>query len=196
MHFVVIFGPPAVGKMTVGMALCERTGFRLFHNHMTVEPILGIFPFGSPLFARLVNEFRARVIEAACEVSLPGLVFTFVWGVEREEDRQIVQEYVDIVESHGGTVSFVELTAALSERLRRDRTPLRLEHKRSKRADDSQQILLDLEGYVLNTSERVTAADQMLARHPFIRIDNTSRSPEDVADEVMSKLRLPRVGEG
>jgi hypothetical protein len=85
---------------------------------------------------------------------------------------------------------------AVEQFARRDRTPLRLEHKRSKRADDSQQILLELEGYVLNTSERVTAADQMLARHPLIRIDNTCRSPEDVADEVMSKLRLPRVAEG
>ena len=26
---MVIFGPPAVGKMTVGRAVCERTDFRL-----------------------------------------------------------------------------------------------------------------------------------------------------------------------
>ena len=111
--------------MTVGMALCERTGFKLFHNRMTVEPILKIFPFGSPAFGRLLNGFRTRIIEEACEANLPGLVFTFIWSVDLEADRQMVQEYVDIVESRGGGVSFIELTAELPERLRRDRTPLR-----------------------------------------------------------------------
>ena len=195
MHLVVIFGPPAVGKMTVGLAVRERTGFKLFHNHMTVEPILEIFPFGSAAFGRLVNGFRTRIIEEACEASLPGLIFTFVWGVDLEEDRDLVQEYINIVESWGGTVSFVELTADLVERLRRDRTPLRLEHKRSKRDADSQQIILDLERYALNTSEVPTVAEPLLARHPYIRIDNTHRSPDEVADELISALRLPRDAE-
>lgn len=38
MHLVVIFGPPAVGKMTVGHEPAKLTGFKLFHNHMSVEP--------------------------------------------------------------------------------------------------------------------------------------------------------------
>ena len=32
MHFVCVFGPPAVGKMTVGHELVRLTGFKLFHN--------------------------------------------------------------------------------------------------------------------------------------------------------------------
>jgi adenylate kinase family enzyme len=32
MHLVVIFGPPAVGKMTVGHELTKLTGYKLFHN--------------------------------------------------------------------------------------------------------------------------------------------------------------------
>lgn len=48
MELVIIFGPPAVGKMTVGHELCKATGFKLFHNHALIEPVLDIFPFGSP----------------------------------------------------------------------------------------------------------------------------------------------------
>jgi shikimate kinase len=37
MKLVILFGPPAVGKMTVGQQLANLTGFKLFHNHMTIE---------------------------------------------------------------------------------------------------------------------------------------------------------------
>ncbi len=37
---VVIFGPPAVGKMTIGRRVVELSGFRLFHNHAMIEPLL------------------------------------------------------------------------------------------------------------------------------------------------------------
>ena len=40
MKLVVIIGNGAVGKMTVGQELANITGLRLFHNHMSIEPIL------------------------------------------------------------------------------------------------------------------------------------------------------------
>lgn len=61
MTLVVIFGPPAVGKMTVGMELERLTGMRLFHNHMTVDPVLQFFPFGSEPFSKLVGKFRRQI---------------------------------------------------------------------------------------------------------------------------------------
>jgi hypothetical protein len=45
--FVFIFGPQAVGKMTVGQELAKVTGLKLFHNHMTIdllEPLFGFSP--------------------------------------------------------------------------------------------------------------------------------------------------------
>ena len=40
---VLLVGNGAVGKMTVGQELMKQTGLRLFHNHMTIEPVLEIF---------------------------------------------------------------------------------------------------------------------------------------------------------
>ena len=62
MKFIVIFGPPAVGKMSVGRELAKLTGFKLFHNHMTIELALNFFEFGHPSFGRLIGEFRRRVL--------------------------------------------------------------------------------------------------------------------------------------
>ena len=37
MKFILIFGPQAVGKMTVGQELAKITNLKLFHNHMTID---------------------------------------------------------------------------------------------------------------------------------------------------------------
>lgn len=76
-----MFGPPAVGKMTVGKELAELTGLKLFHNHMTIEPVLQLFEFGSPPFARLVRSFRNQVFEEVARSDLPGLIFTVMWSL-------------------------------------------------------------------------------------------------------------------
>ena len=36
MKFIIITGPQAVGKMTVGQELTKITGLKLLHNHMTI----------------------------------------------------------------------------------------------------------------------------------------------------------------
>ena len=45
MKLLFLIGNAAVGKMTVGQELMKRTGLRLFHNHMTIEPVLEIFGY-------------------------------------------------------------------------------------------------------------------------------------------------------
>ena len=45
MRLVVLYGPPGVGKLTVGGELATLTGFRLFHNHLTVNLATAIFPW-------------------------------------------------------------------------------------------------------------------------------------------------------
>ena len=43
MKFLLISGHMAVGKMTVGQKLAKITKLKLFHNHMTIEPVLEVF---------------------------------------------------------------------------------------------------------------------------------------------------------
>lgn len=192
-HLVVIFGPPAVGKMAVGDELCRLTGFKLFHNHMTVEPVLDIFAFGSPPYDRLVSEFRRRIIEEAAAAGLAGLVFTLVWGLDLEQDAATIESYVDIVAASGGTTSLVELYADQAVRIDRNETPLRLDRKRSKRdVEFSRRNLVELDaGYVLNTDDsHRTVAQRVLDRHAFVRIDNTHLSAADAAAEIAARLQL------
>jgi hypothetical protein len=62
MRVVFIYGPVASGKLTVARALAERTGMALFHNHLVVDAVGAVFPFGSEAFVRLREQFWLAVI--------------------------------------------------------------------------------------------------------------------------------------
>jgi len=188
MQFIVIFGPPAVGKMAVGREIEKASGVRLFHNHMTIDPVLAFFPFGSEPFMRLVGEFRNRIFQEVANSDLPGMSFTFVWNLDDPNDTAFLEHTCRLFSQRGHDVAFVELTTTLEERLVRNRGADRLDEKRSKRdLEASQRNLLDLERYRLNTDGAIALS------YPHLLIDNTSVSAKAVADRVIEWLGLPRI---
>jgi hypothetical protein len=174
--------------MTVGYEIAARTGMRLFHNHHVIEPLLEIFPFGSPPFSRLVQEFRRRVFEEAAASDLPGLVFTYVWAFDQPEDDAAVERLASIFSSRGGRVVFAELEARLEERLRRNETPLRLEKKPSKRdlVASRARLLENDQRYQLNSDGRFAG------RPDHLVIDTSDLSPDVVAERIIRHFALPR----
>ena len=83
MKLVFIIGSGAVGKMTVGQELMKITGLRLFHNHMTIEPVIEIF--GS--FNRdAVNKLRHVIFEEFAKSDNYGMIFTFMWAFDQQAD--------------------------------------------------------------------------------------------------------------
>lgn len=189
-ELLLIIGPPAVGKMTVGRAVCARTDFRLFHNHHTIEPLLEIFGFGTPAFRTLNGEFRRRVIEEAA-ANGTRLIFTLVWNVEEQEDADAVRKLIAPYADAGLPVSCVELYADLPTRLERNVGEERISHKRSKRDlawSDAHVRELDA-SYVMNTHpDRPTPADAVLADFAHLRLDNSDLTPEQSAAEITAWL--------
>jgi hypothetical protein len=181
-----VFGPPAVGKMSVGRAIADASEFRLFHNHHVLEPLLDVFDYGTPPFNQLLQEFRLRVLEEAA-LSATDLVYTLVWALDLPEDSAYLRRHLRPFVDAGERIAFVELYADLDTRLVRNRTPYRLAEKRSKRdVAWSDENVREMDRHVLNTGIRPTPADELIAAYPHLRIDNTDRSPEDVAAEVLA----------
>lgn len=176
MKFVIIFGPQAVGKMTVGQELEKRTGFKLFHNHMTIELLAPLFGF-SPVMWELVTTFRQDIFKAAAVSEMPGMIFTYVWAFDLQKDWDYIDSVCRIFEENNGEVYFVELEAELEERIERNKTPHRLEHKPTKRdiAHSEQNLKQTMEEHRLNSFEGE------LVRDNYIRINNTNLSAGEVA---------------
>jgi hypothetical protein len=182
-----VIGPGAVGKMTVGAEIARRTGFKLFHNHQTIDLLLQYFPFGSAPFGRLVGEFRRRIMEEAAGSDLPGLIFTYVWAFGHPTDEREVEGYASIFRERGGAVYYVELQAPQSVRLERDQTPFRLEQKPTKRDPEiSRRRLMDMDA-----SYQLDSGDRFAGRDDYLKIDNTMRRPAEVAELVIARFGLP-----
>ena len=192
MQLVVIFGPPAVGKMTIGRRVVERSGFRLFHNHALIEPLLEVFDYGTPPFVRLLREMRQQVVEEAA-ASGTDLVLTYVWGLELPGDVEELSQQIAAYVKRGAVVSFVELAADLQTRLERNRTEHRLAEKRSKRdLAWSDSNVRDMERHVMNTDVE-PAGDalpglRLLGQHRHYRLDTSQLTPEQSAERILEWL--------
>ena len=116
MKLVFIHGAPAVGKLTVARELAELTGFRLFHNHLTVDLVSSVFAFGSEPFVALREEIWLSTFREAARHDV-SLIFTF--NPERTVRERFIQDTLNVVGEAGGTVTFVELTCSEDELKRR-----------------------------------------------------------------------------
>lgn len=106
---IVLYGPPAVGKLTVARRLAALTGFRLFHNHLTVDLALSLFDFGTRGFRVLRATIWREAFDAAFAAGLDGVIFTF--NPEPSVDRDFVPGLLDRASQEGGRSLLVELTA-------------------------------------------------------------------------------------
>jgi hypothetical protein len=188
MKFVLIFGPQAVGKMTVGHELEKITGLKLFHNHMTIEIISPLFGYGSnsPVGRKLVNLFREKIFEEFAKSEQEGLIFTYVWAFNEKSDWNYVKKICNTFKSKGGEIIFVELEADIAERIERNKTPERLKHKPTKRnIEQSEKDLIESMG-----KYRLNSESGEIKEKNYIKIDNTKLSPEEVAKLVKETFHL------
>ena len=187
---VMIVGPPAVGKMTVGHELAARTGLRLFHNHLTIDLVLRFFGFGTPAFARLVGEFRRRIFEEVAASDLPGLIFTYVWAFDDPRDAAAVERWAAIFRDRGGRVVFAELVASQDERLRRNETEFRLAEKPFKRdlAASRRRLLED------DARHQLDSRGSFDGRPDWFRLETTELGAGEVAERIIARFELPRAG--
>lgn len=189
MRLLLIIGPPAVGKMTVGREIAARSDFRLFHNHHTIEPLVEIFGYGTAPFTVLNHEFRRRVLEEAAANNL-DLVFTLVWNLEDPADTAYVEEMVAPFDGDDSEVWVLELAADLDTRLLRNRTEHRLEAKPTKRdLEWSDSNVRGMEAHQLNTDPtRPTPADDFLCRRPYLRLDTRNLGAAEAAQIALDWL--------
>ncbi|MCA9359473.1 AAA family ATPase [Candidatus Kaiserbacteria bacterium] len=186
MKLVIIFGPQAVGKMTIGHELEKISDLKLFHNHMTIELVQPFFNYGTTEGKRLVKLFRNEIFKAVADSDQEGLIFTMIWSFNEKGDWDYIKEISEIFSSKGGEICFVELEADAEVRIERNKTEHRLAHKPTKRDIEWS------EGELLNSLDkhRLNSKEGEIESQNYIRINNNDLSPEEVAVKIKERFNL------
>ena len=169
MKLVLIVGAGAVGKMSVGQELMKITDLRLFHNHMTIEPVIDIFGYFK---GDTILKLRDIIFNDFIATNNYGMIHTLMWAFNMESDW----EYVENLVSKFDEIYCVELIASQEIRLERNKTENRLLHKPSKRdIEASNKRLLNEDIY------RLVSYEGEIPFKNYLRINNENISAKEVA---------------
>lgn len=191
MKLVIIFGPHAVGKMTVGQELAKTTDLKLFHNHMTIDIVADLFENMPQERQRLTELFRTEIFKSFANSNEYGMIFTCMWALDKKEDWDYIDNLEKMFKSKGAEVYYVELEADYDTRLQRNTTENRLLNKPSKRnIVKSESLFRDIEA-----RHRLNSYPNEIKKENYIRINNTYVQPENVAKIIKDKFKLQRKDE-
>ena len=112
MDVIFLYGPPASGKYTIGKMLAEETGYALFHNHLIVDAVGAVFPFGTPRFVRLREKFWLETLSEACSENR-SIIFTF--QPEASVSPEFPEKVAQLARAHSGRTIFVYLMLSQAE---------------------------------------------------------------------------------
>ncbi|MEK7471175.1 MAG: AAA family ATPase [Patescibacteria group bacterium] len=186
MKLIIIFGPQAVGKMTIGHELEKITSLKLFHNHMPIELVSPFFSYSTETGKKLVKLIREEIFKEVASSDLEGLVFTYLWYFDEKKDWDYLENLVNLFKDKGAEIYYVELEADTEERIRRNKTEHRLEHKPTKRNIEwSENNLKKSE-----LEHRLNSKEGEIKEKNYIRINNTNLSPEVVAQKIKETFNL------
>lgn len=172
---ILIYGPPAVGKYTVGKALAERARCKFFHNHLSLECVRAVFDLNHPSCIGLVGMIRFEILAEAARL---GVRVVFTYGYTKGTDDVAMLALIRLFEDAGGRVCLVQLTCARSA----------LE----KRVSDASRAAFGKITQVTVLREHIAKAvrEAPIPHRPSLKIDTTNLAPAEAAEMIVKHYRL------
>lgn len=183
MKLLFIIGDAAVGKMTVGQELMKITELRLFHNHMTIEPVIEIF---GRYDGKTISEIREVIFKNYAASDNYGMIFTLMMDFDLPSEWEYLDHVKGIFEPYGTDFYYVELIAPQEIRLKRNISENRLKSKASKRdIETSNQRLINGD-----KNHRCVSYEGEINFDNYLRIENSDKAPDEVAQMIKEAFKL------
>lgn len=175
MKLICIYGPPATGKLTVSKELAKITGYKIFHNQLTVDLVMSLFKRGTKEFDKYVEKYRFELLEAAAK-SKVNCIFTFVYA--KDSDDWFIKKMIKIIERNKGKVCFVNLYCHKDTLRKRVKEDSRKMHRKINDVKTLNQVLKEHELF------------HPVPHRKSLVIDNTNISPKNVAKMIKRHYKL------
>lgn len=193
MSLVVLIGPHAVGKMTVGKELEKQIDGKLLFNHQTIDLYANFLGFTEDAF-RLSDDTRINLFESFVKNTETNLtktiIFTVLADFDSSSDLAFLEKIATIFLSEQQAVYFVALNASVETRIERNIHEDRLQAKPSKRdiAFSQNELITSMEKYRLDTSQE--ELNSLFPKVSSMTIDNTYLSPKQVTNKIIKHFNL------
>jgi len=184
MKLLFLLGDQAVGKMTVGQELAKITDLRLFHSHMTIEPVFELFGDKNKHW-KTIGRLRQVFFEDFAESDLYGMIYTRALAFNSPNAWETLEDTANIFRKHNADIYYVELYAPLDVRLERNTTENRWKHKPSKKIDYTESV-----ESMLDKDARRYSFEGEVKLENYIKIDNTDLSPQEAAKVIKDRFQL------
>jgi len=175
MKLLIIYGAPAAGKLTIATEVARRTGFKLFHNHVSIDCVKPVFDFGTTPFLRMIETIRFAMIAEAAREGV-DLIHTFVYALG--EDDEHFAKLIASAEDNGGEVHLVLLKCETDELKARIGNDSRV---RIGKLSDPDAVDGSLKKYDLRST--YPGRDSLV-------IDTTTTTADDTAEQIIQHLAL------
>jgi len=178
-NLILIYGPPAAGKLTVAKEIEKLYGYRCFSNHTLVGSVASIFRYENmddkSTRNRLARKFRIEIFKAAAQKKI-NVVTTF--GGSSSDKFEFFKEIETELSKLGGLVYFVLLSPNEKAILSRVESP---ERKGTK--IDNKEFL----------QEKLKKPNSYYQKHKAtnsIEIDNSNLEPIKVAEKIFELFKI------
>ena len=191
MALIVLIGSQAVGKMTVGKELEKQIDGKLLFNPQTLDLFADFLGYSKDAFLlsdRTRKELFKAFVNSPETNTTKIIIFTVVIDFDSAYDIEFLQDISSIFLEANQEVYFVELVAALRERLKRNVHEERLKAKPSKRDTkfSRKEILTSARKNRLESRENEVKKLFPAVKH--LKINNTKLAPKEVCTQIISEL--------
>ena len=147
MNLIILYGPPAVGKLSVATELSKMTGYKLLHNHLAIDFVESIFNRSDKEFWKLIDEYRLDIIKKAAKNNIQGIILTTV-NIKGTDD-EFIKKLIKIMDDNSGKALFVHLISDINEI-----------KKRLKLLPENNLASSQMLKYLMNSFQKITYSSQ------------------------------------
>lgn len=175
MKLIFLYGPPAVGKLTIAKELAKLTNYKIFHNHSAIDLASEIFKFGSKPYKNLRRKIQIEVFKSAAKENM-DLIFTYCY--DKPKSNNFVKKIIQNIEKYKGKIYFVQLICSKEELHKRVKEASRKKYRKIKSVKVLDQKMKEWD---------------LFSKIPFVKsltIDNTKISAKKVAEKIKEYYKL------
>lgn len=181
MKLVIIYGPPAVGKLTVAKALAETTGLKLLHNHLVSDLVLSVFDRNTPTAINLNASIKNLIFEAAAKAKQKGIITTFLYDSNKKDQiDKWCKNCLKIMKKYQAEVYLIRLSCDIETLKLRVANPSRIGTKKITSSEKLLQVIKDEDSFG-EISKNIAKS---------LHIENTNIDPDEVAQMIRSYCGL------